>query len=90
MQTKPFTISTPTLRLMREFAKGVIAKMQSVDSSALDEPDEWIEWSAKYDINIYRNRAGNIAAAVYPIVPHPNNPALRTTDASRFVKLNLR
>lgn len=90
MNTKPFTIPAPTLRSMREFAKGVISKMQSMDSSALDEPDEWIEWSTEYDINIYRNKRGNIAAAVYPIVPHPNNPALRTTDASRFVKLNLR
>lgn len=89
MQTKPFTIPALTLRLMREFTNGVIAGMQSVKSGALDEPDEWIEWSTKYDINIYRNRAGNIAAAVYPVVPHPTNPNLRTTDASRFVKLNL-
>lgn len=89
MKTKPFTIPAPTLSLMREFTKGVIAGMQYVNGDALDEPDEWIEWSVKYDINIFRNQAGNLAAAVHPVLPHPTNPAWRTTDASRFVKLNL-
>lgn len=87
MQT--FTIPAPTLRLMREFVRGVIAGADHAGNITEMFEDEWIEWSTKYDINIYRNKRGNIAAAVYPIVPHPNNPALRTTDASRFVKLNI-
>ena len=88
--SKPFTIPAPTLRLMREFVKGVIAGIQYANSDVLDEPDEWIEWSTKYDINIYRNHNGNIAADVYPVLPHPTDPQLRTTDGERFVKLNLR
>ena len=87
MQT--FTIPAPTLRLMREFVRGVLAGADHAGNITEMFEDEWIEWSTKYDINIYRNKVGNIAAAVYPIVPHPNNPALRTTDASRFVKLNI-
>ena len=88
-QPKLFTIPAPSLRLMREFVKGVIAGIQYVNSDVLDEPDEWIEWSTKYDINIYRNRAGNLTAAVHPVLPHPTDPQLRTTDGDRFVKLDL-
>lgn len=88
--SKPFTIPVPTLRLIREFVKGVIAGADHAGDITEMFEDEWIEWSTKYDINIYRNHNGNIAASVYPVLPHPTNPNLRTTDGERFVKLNLR
>lgn len=84
---KPFTVPKTTLTLMREFVKGVIAGAAHAGDTTEMFEDEWFEWSIRYDINIYRNKVGNIVATVYPIVPNPADPTLRTTDASRWVRL---
>lgn len=86
-QTKPLNIPATTLRLMREFVKGVIAGAQYLDSDWSEVlEDGWIEYG-KYDINIYRNRAGNISAAVHLVITNPNGT--KSTDGNRFMRLRL-
>jgi len=82
-----FTIPEPVLVQLQDLARRIIAGMTEEE---LLDPDEWIEWNGQYDLNIYRDQDGVIAAVVYPVVPVPGTLSLfRTTDGTRFVRLSI-
>lgn len=85
----PFAVPADTLRLMREFVRGVIAGAECAGDISEMFEDEWVAYSSEYDLNIIRDENDEFLIAVHPIVPHPTNPNLRTTDGGRFVNFTL-